>query len=79
MALDQRLLDILVCPQDHGQLYYIDSEGMLYNPRLQRVYAVRDDIPVMLIDEARAVDGTEHERLMAIVAERGIEPTHPRA
>ena len=36
---------------------------MLYNPRLQLRYDVRDDIPVMLIDEAVTVDDAEHERV----------------
>ena len=38
---------------------------MLYNPRLHRRYEVRDDIPVMLIDEATTVDEVEHARLLA--------------
>ena len=38
---------------------------MLYNPRLQRALRVRDDIPVMLIDESTTVDDAEHDRLMA--------------
>ena len=75
MPLDQRLLDILACPQDKGPLYYLADEGVLYNPRLHRTYAVRDDIPVMLIDEATAVDPAEHDRIMARVAADGIAPT----
>ena len=75
MPLDQRLLDILACPQDKGPLYYLADEGVLYNPRLHRTYAVRDDIPVMLIDEATAVDQAEHDRIMARVANDGIAPT----
>jgi uncharacterized protein YbaR (Trm112 family) len=75
MSLDQRLLDILACPQDKGPLYYIADEGVLYNPRLQVAYAVRDDIPVMLIDEASHVDQAEHERLTAVISAAGIAPT----
>ncbi|MCU1392375.1 MAG: hypothetical protein JWM34_803 [Ilumatobacteraceae bacterium] len=75
MALDQRLLDILACPKDKGPLYYLADESALYNPRLQLRYDVRDDIPVMLIDEATHVDTAEHERLMGIVAAKGLEPT----
>ena len=75
MALDPTLLEILACPEDKGPLYYLADEGILYNPRLQRVYEVRDDIPVMLIPEATTVDDAEHERLMGLVAARGIEPT----
>ena len=75
MALDQRLLDILACPKDKGPLYYVAAESALYNPRLQLRYDVRDDIPVMLIDEATHLDQTEHERLMAVIAAADIQPT----
>ncbi len=75
MALDQRLLEILACPQDKGPLFYLADEGALYNPRLKLRYAVRDDIPVMLIDEADHVSDAEHERLAKLIAERNIAPT----
>ena len=54
MALDERLLAILVCPQDRGGLYYLGDDDGLYNPRLRRRYEVKDGIPVMLIGEAVA-------------------------
>ncbi|OBG38173.1 protein YcaR in KDO2-Lipid A biosynthesis cluster [Mycobacterium alsense] len=63
MMIDPTLLDILVCPQDRGPLLLIGNE--LYNPRLRRAYRIDDDIPVLLIDEARDVGDDEHERLMA--------------
>jgi uncharacterized protein YbaR (Trm112 family) len=75
VTLDHRLLEILACPDDKGPLLYIESESVLYNPRLHRAYAVDGDIPVMLVDEADDVDDDEHARLMAVVAERGIQPT----
>jgi uncharacterized protein YbaR (Trm112 family) len=75
MALDQRLLDILACPQDKGPLYYLADEGALYNPRLQLRYAVRDDIPVMLIDEADHVSAEENERILAVIKAKEIAPT----
>ena len=75
MALAQQLLDILACPEDKGPLLYFEQEGWLYNPRLQRRYRIEDDIPIMLIDESEQVDGAEHERLLALAAERTIEPT----
>ncbi len=75
MALDQRLLDILACPKDKGPLYYIADEGALYNARLQLRYTVRDDIPVMLIDEADHVTAEEHARLVALIEAQGIAPT----
>ncbi|HRE03494.1 MAG TPA: Trm112 family protein [Ilumatobacteraceae bacterium] len=65
MAVDQRLLEILACPQDKGPLLYAESDAVLYNPRLRVAYPIRDDIPVMLADEAEAVDEATHERLVA--------------
>lgn len=65
MALDPKLLEILACPEDKGSLLYFESDDALYNPRLKRRYDIRDDIPVMLIDEATTVDDAEHDRLMA--------------
>ena len=75
MALDPLLLEILACPEDKGPLYYLGDEDALYNPRLKRRYAIRDDIPIMLIDEAETVDDAEHERLMAKADADGIKPT----
>jgi uncharacterized protein YbaR (Trm112 family) len=75
MALDPHLLEILACPEDKGPLYYLDAEHALYNPRLRRRYEVRDDIPILLVDEATSVDDAEHERLMGLVAAAGVRPT----
>jgi len=75
MALATELLEILACPDDKGPLYYLEGESVLYNPRLRRRYDIRDDIPVMLIDESTIVDDAEHERLIAIVERESIEPT----
>ena len=75
MALDPQLLEILACPEDKGPLLYFEAENVLYNPRLKRSYAVKDDIPVMLVDEAETVDDAEHDRLLALAESEGIEPT----
>ncbi len=75
MALDPQLLDILACPEDKGPLLYFRDEDCLYNPRLKRKYAIRDDIPIMLIDEAETVDDAEHQRLLAKADAEGITPT----
>jgi len=75
MALDERLLSILACPQDKGPLLYLGDERGLYNPRLRRRYEVRDGIPVMLVDEAVAVDDAGHDEIMALVRDEGIRPT----
>jgi uncharacterized protein YbaR (Trm112 family) len=75
MALDPLLLEILACPEDKGPLLYFESEDALYNPRLKRRYAIKDGIPVMLIDEAETVDDAEHDRLLAKAESDGITPT----
>jgi uncharacterized protein YbaR (Trm112 family) len=75
MSLDPALLAILACPEDKGPLYYVEAESMLYNPRLTRAYSIRDDIPVMLVDEATTVEADEHERIMALIDSTGISPT----
>jgi uncharacterized protein YbaR (Trm112 family) len=75
MALDPQLLDILACPEDKGPLLYFESEDALYNPRLKRKYAIKDDIPIMLIDEAETVDDAEDARLTAKAEADGVSPT----
>jgi len=76
VALDPNLLDILACPEDKGPLLYLPGESVLYNERLRRTYRIEEnDIPIMLIDEATAVDDIEHERLMGVVSSEGITPT----
>lgn len=75
MTLDPQLLEILVCPEDREPLLYFEDEQALYNPRLRRRYAVRDDIPNLLIDEAEAVDDAEHERLARRIEAEGIAAT----
>ena len=75
MALDPKLLEILACPDDKGPLLYFADEQALYNPRRHRRYRVQDDIPIMLVEEAEAVDDAEHARLLAKAEAEGIEPT----
>jgi uncharacterized protein YbaR (Trm112 family) len=63
-VLDDKLLSILVCPDDRGPLLLIDDE-YLYNPRLRRAYRIEDGIPVLLVDEAVAVtDDADHQRML---------------
>nr|WP_194945713.1 Trm112 family protein [Mycolicibacterium malmesburyense] len=64
VALDAKLLDILVCPQDRGPLLVVGDE-YLYNPRLRRAYRIDDGIPVLLVDEAVDIsDDAEHQRML---------------
>lgn len=65
MPLDQRLLDILACPEDKGPLLYLPDEDALYNARLRRRYRIEGGIPVLLIDEGTTVSDEEHARLTA--------------
>ena len=75
MTLDPLLIDVLACPEDKGPLLYFEDEHLLYNPRLHRSYPVRDGIPVMLVDEATAVDDAEHARLTANAEAGGAQTT----
>jgi uncharacterized protein YbaR (Trm112 family) len=75
LSLDPKLLEILACPDDKGPLLYFAEEQSLYNPRLKRRYSVRDDIPIMLLDEAETVADEEHDRLVAKAEADGITPT----
>jgi len=56
MPLPPELLDILVCPQCKGDLEYREApdEALLCHA-CRLMYMVEDDIPIMLIDEARAI------------------------
>jgi len=55
MAIKQELLDILACPKCKGDIYLNEKgDGLVCdNCRLQ--YEIRDDIPIMLIDEAKSL------------------------
>ncbi len=75
MPLDPLLIELLACPQDKGPLFYFEDEDILYNPRLKRVYKIVDSIPVMLIDEAVAVDDAEDRRLVAKAEAGGAQET----
>lgn len=61
MKLDPVLLDILVCPDCKGSLTVDDEHEELDCNQCGLIYPVRDDIPVMLVDEARrrADDSTD--------------------
>jgi uncharacterized protein YbaR (Trm112 family) len=52
MTLSQKLLAILVCPKCKGTLEYREGEPSLVCAACRLRYPVRDDIPIMLIDEA---------------------------
>ena len=53
MAVSQELLDILVCPEDKTPVKLTSDQKGLKCSTCRRVYPIREDIPVMLVDEAR--------------------------
>jgi uncharacterized protein len=59
--VDKKLLDILVCPACKGPLIYDKKKSELICKGDHLAYPIRDDIPVMLEDEARKM--TEEELL----------------
>lgn len=59
--VDKKLLDILVCPLCKGPLLYNKSDQELLCRADRLAYPIRDDIPVMLEDEAREVTLEELE------------------
>jgi uncharacterized protein YbaR (Trm112 family) len=55
MTLAPELLEILVCPKCKGDLEYRPTEGVLVCPACRLAYPIEDDIPIMLIDEAKPI------------------------
>ncbi|BDG08151.1 Trm112 family protein [Anaeromyxobacter paludicola] len=53
MALAPELKEILACPRCKGELAFHEEQGEIHCERCRLVYPIRDDIPVMLIEEAR--------------------------
>jgi uncharacterized protein YbaR (Trm112 family) len=53
MAISKDLLEILVCPVCKAELELLAGETGLKCVECHRVYPIRDDIPVMLVDEAK--------------------------
>ena len=53
MNLDASLLEIIVCPDCRGSLAVDDAAAELVCTQCRLAYPVRDDIPVLLVDEAR--------------------------
>jgi uncharacterized protein len=54
--VDPRLLEVLVCPLTKGPLEYDRDAGELISRKAGLAYPVRDGIPIMLPEEARALE-----------------------
>ncbi len=52
MAVSKELLDILACPKCKGDIHLNDKSDGLICDACHLMYPIKDDIPVMLIDEA---------------------------
>jgi len=61
MAISQDLLEILACPACKAKVELTADGNGLKCVECRRVYPIRDDIPVMLVDEATIENGTEPE------------------
>lgn len=61
--MDRRLLEILVCPLTKGPLIYDKDKQELISRAARLAYPIRDDIPIMLEDEARLLTEEELEEL----------------
>lgn len=55
MALKKELLDILACPKCKGDIRLNESESGLVCDNCKLLYQIKDDIPIMLIDEAETL------------------------
>jgi len=56
MAISEHLLEILVCPACRAKVELRPDGSALKCVECKRVYPIRDDIPVMLVDEAKIED-----------------------
>ena len=56
--INKELLDILACPQCKGPVQLNEKEDGLICGACKLLYEIRDDIPIMLIDEAKKIEDT---------------------
>jgi hypothetical protein len=56
MAIDKDLLEILACPQCKGVVVLNEKGDGLICDTCKLLYEIKDDIPIMLIDEAKKID-----------------------
>lgn len=55
MAINQELLDILACPKCKGDIRLNEAGNGLICEKCKLLYEIRDDIPIMLIEEAKPI------------------------
>lgn len=54
--ISKELLDILACPKCKGPIQLNEKLQGLVCEKCKLLYEIRDDIPIMLIDEAKKID-----------------------
>ncbi len=59
MSIDKKLLEILVCPKCKGEIHLNETEDGLICDACKLLYEIKDGIPIMLIDEAKPLEGGE--------------------
>lgn len=57
MGISKELLEILACPRCKGEVRLTPAEDGLVCERCRLLYEIRDEIPIMLIDEAKPLEG----------------------
>jgi uncharacterized protein YbaR (Trm112 family) len=55
MTISKELLDILACPKCKGSIFLNEAKDGLICQQCKLLYEIRDDIPIMLIDEAKPI------------------------
>ena len=60
-AVDPKLLEILVCPLTKSPLRYDAARQELISDKARLAYPIRDGIPIMLVEEARSLDGAANQ------------------
>lgn len=73
--IDEHLLGILVCPESHAPL--VQAGEWLYSTdrNTRRKYAIRDGLPILLLDESEVVGVEEFERIMTLADKRRAQQT----
>lgn len=56
MTISKELLEILACPKCKGEVYLNETKDGLICSHCQLLYEIQDDIPIMLIDEAKPLN-----------------------
>ena len=61
MGINKELLDLLVCPKCKGEIHLKEDDSGLICDACKLMYPIEDDIPVMLIDEAKSLSASAGE------------------